>query len=456
VILLVIDSVGYALHTFDSTRYAVRYPTIKSATYLGQYQKLCKTGTKYPERIFGMINIMQTYVEIFSQGEEVISGQTVDSNAAWLSQELVHLGFTVKRHTAVGDDLLDLKALLKEISQRTDCCICTGGLGPTVDDLTAQAVAEVFDLPLVLDPVALKQIQAYFISRNREMVDANRKQAFFPQGAERIDNEWGTAPGFTLFKNNCWFVFLPGVPYEMKAMFTEKVITQLKQRFSLQAKQLITIRSTGIGESDLQEKINLVDLPDYVQLGFRASADEVQTKLLFSEGVSQEQVDIVTDQVSTCIGDFVFTVDDEIQNQHRNLVSVIAQKMHQLGLSLSVQETASQGLISAKCMAQSWLVSSCFNASLQQSECEDYFEIAEEIATKIQQQHGTDLALVQLYQGSAEQFRNKQQSINVYNLLLTPKGIKSSEFKISGEQQRKQNQAALLALDLLRRYLQNL
>jgi len=405
---------------------------------------------------------MQPQVEIFSQGEEVITGQTVDSNAAWLSQELFQMGFVIKRHTAVGDNLSDLKQLLIEISLRSDCCICTGGLGPTTDDLTAQAVAEAFARPVSLDPVALEKISAYFTERKRVMADTNRKQAFFPDGAERIDNEWGTAPGFALQESRCWFVFLPGVPSEMKAMFAEKIAARLKQRFSLQANQLVTLRSIGIGESDLQERINTVPLPDAVQLGFRAGADEVQTKLLFPAGADQEQVRKLVQQLVFSIGDYVFAVDG-LNGQQGGFVSVIDQLMQQRELTVSVQETASQGLIAAKCMGQPWLLAASFSQSLQQLsdklsiqlEANASFEMAECIAHKIQQQEGSDLVLVQLYKGSTEQFQHKAQSIVIYNLLLTPAGTRRSEFNISGPQQRKQNQSALLALDLLRRYLQN-
>jgi len=405
---------------------------------------------------------MQPQVEIFSQGEEVITGQTVDSNAAWLSQELVQMGFVIKRHTAVGDSLPDLKQLLLEISLRSDCCICTGGLGPTTDDLTAQAVAEAFARPLSLDPVALEKISTYFRGRKRVMADTNRKQAFFPQGAERIDNDWGTAPGFALQENRCWFVFLPGVPFEMKSMFAEQIAMRLKQRFSLQANQLVTLRSIGIGESDLQEKINTLSLPENVELGFRAGADEVQTKLLFPAGTDQQQVTSIVQQLVSSIGDYVFAVDG-LNEQQGGLVSVIDQLMEQRELTLSVQETASQGLIAAKCIGQPWLLAASFSQSLQQLsdklsiqfEANASFEVAECIAHKIQQQEGSDLVLVQLYKGSTEQFQHKGQSIIIYNLLLTPAGIQRSEFNISGPQQRKQNQSALLALDLLRRYLQN-
>ena len=108
---------------------------------------------------------MNPTMEIFSQGEEIVTGQIVGTNAAWLSQKAVACGFTVTRHTTVGDNLDDLIALLQEISQRADCCICTGGLGPTSDDLTAEAVAYAFDLPLEFDDIAFAQIRRFFCAQ---------------------------------------------------------------------------------------------------------------------------------------------------------------------------------------------------------------------------------------------------------------------------------------------------
>ncbi len=396
---------------------------------------------------------MPAQVEIFSQGEEVITGQTVDTNAAWLSQKLVDMGFSIKRHTTVGDHLNDLKTLLNEVSLRADCCICTGGLGPTSDDLTAQAVAEAFGRPLQLDPVALQQIEQHFTRRKRIMADANRKQAFFPQGAVRIDNEWGTAPGFAIQQGRCWFVFVPGVPSEMKAMFDKHIAPLLLQRFSLQPDRLITLRSVGIGESDLQEKINTLSIPQSVQLSFRAGSDEVQTKLLFPAGTEPQQMKMLVNQVVRAIGDYIFAVDN-LDKRQGGLVDTIDQLMQQAGYSLSIQETASQGLIAAKCIAKPWLVSSIYSQSFISSSENDYLQTAKQLAAKIRQQEKTDLVLVQLYRGSQQQFQQKEQNILLYTLLLTPDGCQSSEFTVGGDIKRKQNQAAILALDLLRRYLQ--
>jgi len=404
---------------------------------------------------------MQPQIEIFSQGEEVVTGQIVDTNAAWLSQQLVDMGFAVKRHTAVGDDLQDLKTLLNEISQRSDCCICTGGLGPTIDDLTAKAVAQAFERPLQLDLVALQQISAHYTRRKRVMADVNRKQAFFPQGSERIDNDWGTAPGFAVQQNRCWFAFVPGVPSEMKAMFNEKLAPILLQRFSLQPDRLVTLRSVGIGESDLQEKLNKIQLPDNVQLGFRAVTDEVQTKLIFPAEIEQPQVQMIVDQVAESIGDFVFAIDNR-HGEQGGLIEAIDRLMIQERYSLFVQESISQGLIAAKTIARPWLTASAFCQSFAKlAEKLDvhigegnYLKVAENCALKIKQQEKTDLVLVQMYRGSAEQVQQKTQNIELYNVLLTPDGIRTSVSTIGGPVKRKQNQAAILALDLLRRYLQ--
>lgn len=405
---------------------------------------------------------MKPVVEIFSQGEELVNGQIVDSNAAWLSQKLLQMGFVVKRHTAVGDNLADLKTLLIEISARADCCICTGGLGPTVDDLTAQAVAEAFVKPLQFDPVALTQIQRYFQCRNREMVDANRKQAWFPADSVRIDNEWGTAPGFSLQHNRCWFAFVPGVPSEMKHLFDDYISKALVQRFSLQPDKLITLRSVGIGESDIQQKLETVDLPKDVQLGFRTSSDEIQTKLLFSGDADQHKINACVDRVADCIGDYVYAVD-EVNSQALSLVQVISELMQQQQFTLSVLETASHGLIAAKCVGQPWFLRSTFEQSLENLansfkvnwQPTNMPQMCVDIAEIIQLRDQCDLVLVQIYSGSSEQFYNKEQTITVYNALLTPAGWQSSQHTVGGPQKRKQNQSAIRALDLLRRYLQH-
>lgn len=404
---------------------------------------------------------MSVIAEIFSQGEEVVTGQVVDSNAAWLSTRLTELGFSVTRHTAVGDRLDDLVALVKEIAGRADCCICTGGLGPTVDDLTAEAVSIAAGLPLVFDPEALRQIERYYVNRKRAMPEANRKQAYLPRGALRIDNPVGTAPGFALPIGRCWFAFLPGVPMEMKTLFSD-VAEQLRQRFELRPQRLVSLRSVGIGESAIQQTLAGVSLPETVQLGFRAAPDEVQTKLLFPAEFPLDELRGVVERVRVAIGDFVFAIDGLDGEGGGDMLTVIDRIMP-AGCRLAVLESASGGWLAAKCQTHDWLDESLV--------CSDTAQAGRQLGISFDDQaldagalrlaeslraRGADLALVQLYQGGPDDYRNRDTTIVLYNGLLTPAGWFCKQHTLGGPAASKQTQSAWLTLDLLRRYLQKL
>ncbi|MGZ8159487.1 MAG: competence/damage-inducible protein A [Methylobacter sp.] len=405
---------------------------------------------------------MNPTLEIFSQGEEVVTGQTVDTNAAWLSEQVVTMGFTVTRHTAVGDKLDDLIALLREISGRADCCICTGGLGPTSDDLTAEAVAKAFGLPLEFDAVAFEQIKRFFALRNRDMPESNHKQAMLPKGAERIDNAWGTAPGFSLQAGRCWFAFVPGVPMEMRHLFLESILPTLASRFLLRPGKLVAIRTLGIGESAIQQRINAIDIPAQVQLGFRAGPDDVQTKLLFPHDYPETGMTALVGKVAELLGDSVFAIDGFGQ-AGGDLVFTVDQLMTAGKHTLAVVETASQGLLAAKCVGADWLLETRYEQSLERLaqklavtvDTNDLPATAQALASEIQKTGAADFVLVQLYAGDNQTFHDKDQAIILYNVLLTGDGSHQTTHSVAGPIKRKQNQAALLALDLLRRYLQH-
>ncbi|TAN69084.1 MAG: competence/damage-inducible protein A [Methylobacter sp.] len=405
---------------------------------------------------------MNPTLEIFSQGEEVVTGQTVDTNAAWLSEQVVTMGFTVTRHTAVGDKLNDLIALLREISVRADCCICTGGLGPTSDDLTSDAVAKAFDLPLEFDNIAFEQIKRFFTLRNRTMPESNRKQAMFPKGAERIDNAWGTAPGFSLQAGRCWFAFVPGVPTEMRHLFLESIQPTLASRFVLRPNKLVTIKTLGIGESAIQQCIGAIEIPPQVQLGFRAGSDDVQTKLLFPHDYPEAAVNSLASKVAAELGDPVFAIDG-LGQVGGDLVFTVDQLMTAGKHTLAVVETASQGLLAAKCIGLPWLLETRFEQSQQRLgqklaidvNADDLMASAQAIAAEIDKTGDADFVLVQLYAGDKQTFHDKDQAIILYNTLLTRDGFHQTTHSVVGPIKRKQNQAALLALDLLRRYLQH-
>jgi len=396
---------------------------------------------------------MKVIAEIFSQGEEVVCGQIVDSNAAWISQQLNEMGFSVKRHTAVGDDLDDLVGLIREISERADVCICTGGLGPTVDDLTAEAASIASGQKLIFDEEAMRQVEAYFVRRQRDMVEINRKQAYFPQHARRIDNPIGSAPGFTLEIGRCCFVFLPGVPSEMKAMFPA-VQGRLNQRFDVQPDCLVTLRTIGIGESTIQERLRDLALPDGVQLGFRASPDDVQTKLRFPTGFDADEKRHYVERIAKTIGDSVFAIDGLEDVAGGDLMTVVDRLMQERQLKLAVLESASGGLLAAKCHGREWLAAAFIAGDCRQAakqlgvtlENEEPDQTGRFLAYGLSA-YGSNIELVQL-------FRRDPDGYRLYNYLQTEDTVYQQQHYLSGGH-FSQTQSAILALDTLRRYLQN-
>lgn len=394
---------------------------------------------------------MNPRLEIFSQGEEIISGQITDTNAAWLSQQAIALGFEVTRHTAVGDRLAALVVLLREIADRAECCLCTGGLGPTSDDLTAEAVAAAFGLPLVLDEMAYHQIQQYFTRRNRAMPASNIKQAMLPTGAVRLDNDCGTAPGFALKYRRCWFAFMPGVPSEMQQMYLQKVLPHLQSQFVLQPSYLVTLKTIGLGESAIQDVLQTVTLPDNVQLGFRAAQD-VQVKLLFPFAYPEPLAKQCIANIAEKLGDYVYAIDG-FGVDTGDLVAVIDKQMQQLGYGLVVLETVSQGWLAAQCIGRQWLQGACYEKSLQAFLqraslliSEDNPVLAEHVARTLQRQYASHVALVQWSEPLGE-------ALIVHTTLLVGEKLQQVSHTIAGTLQRKQQYAALMSLDVLRRYL---
>jgi nicotinamide-nucleotide amidase len=398
--------------------------------------------------------------EILSQGEEVVTGQITDTNAPWLSQELVALGFDVTRHTAVGDRLDALMVQLREIADRADCCLCTGGLGPTLDDLTVEAVATAFGLKLTLDEIALKNIEAHFSRIGSVMPAVNRKQALLPQGALRLDNHWGTAPGFALQQGRCWFVFLPGVPFEMREMFRHWVYPELPNRFHLRPRRLITLRTLGIGESVLQARLDTVALPPEITIGFRAAVPEVQVKLLFPAGCVEAEIDAAVKTVMAALGDSVFCVDG-LQEQGGDLVQIVSRTLHRRGETLAVLETASGGLLSSQCTGEPWFLEAlvfshtarlCRHFGLNGPPPGDAAQLCQTVgrlAESLRRESEVDYALAQI-------FIPAKDVGEVHIALATPSDTRHRRHFLRGDSKRRQAMAAAFSLDLLRRYLESL
>jgi len=243
------------------------------------------------------------------------------------------------------------------------------------------------------------------------------------------------------------------VPMEMKHLFQEQVLPSLPQRFALRPGSLITFKTFGLGESALQELINVIEIPSSVQLGFRAGTDDVHIKLLFPTDYPKQGLIALIAEFSERLGDFVFAIDG-LGVATGDLVFEIDKQMTARNATLAVIETISHGLLAAKCIGCDWLLSASYQPSSINLDAEiDVMLVAESLAYEYKKNSAADYVLVQLYVGNKECLHSKEKSIELYIVLLTDTGLQKVSRSIAGPIQRKQNQAALLSLDLLRRYL---
>jgi molybdopterin-biosynthesis enzyme MoeA-like protein len=292
------------------------------------------------------------------------------------------------------------------------------------------------------------------------MPESNRKQALLPAGSLRIDNLYGTAPGFAVQRQRCWFVFLPGVPSEMRPMFTHSIMPLLQGRFSLQPSKLISVRTFGIGESAIQQTMNLLEWPPDVQLGFRAGGSDVQTKLLFPPAYPKAEMTALVEKIAELLGDAVFAIDCH-EDEPISMPQIVGQLMAKGSHTLTLIETASQGLVSSLCLGEQWLLESRYELKQERLASklgiampEDLSTFATRLAYAAQKSSDATWALVQVYQGGYDGMQDKDVAVTVHTVLLTDNDAHQSSHTVAGTNKRKQNQAALLALDLLRRVLQ--
>ena len=293
---------------------------------------------------------MTTTAEIIAIGDELTSGQRLDTNSQWISEQLGTIGVRVLFHTTVADDINSNIAAFHNAVRRTDVVICTGGLGPTADDLTRQSIAEAIGLPLIQDDDALTTIKAMFSRRDREMPERNVVQALFPEGSLVIPNPHGTAPGIdlkvTADDHSSRIFALPGVPAEMKEMWKDTVLPRIID--SLPGPPAITthkrIKCFGIGESDLEQR-----LPDIIKrgriptVGITVSKATITLRITAS-GANEEECHAISqptaDTIHEILGDLVFGYgDDELQH-------VVARQLKNTNQTIAIQETATHGQLS--------------------------------------------------------------------------------------------------------------
>jgi nicotinamide-nucleotide amidase len=279
---------------------------------------------------------------IFSIGTELTRGELVNTNAAWLGAAMTALGFEVVEHAVVDDDRARIVEALERLAKRAKVIVCTGGLGPTTDDLTTEAVASALGVPLVRDEASVDHIRRRFERLGRTMSATNVKQADFPQGATVLTNPVGTAPGFMVDLRGAMAFFMPGVPHEMKRMFEDHVTPRVRALAPNDSHQ-IRYRSFGLPESVVGEKLAGIEAAHPgVTIGYRAHFPEIEVKVLARAKSREEAVALAeraAAEVRSRLGDVIYGQEED------TFAGVVGRALRTRGYTLAIAESCTGGLV---------------------------------------------------------------------------------------------------------------
>ena len=283
---------------------------------------------------------------IISIGDEILYGQTLDTNSHWISGELDDLGVRVLKKVTISDTRKAILDNLKEAEQNADIVLITGGLGPTSDDLTKPCLAEYFNVPLVRNEVAFENVKAIFEKAGWEMNASNEQQADLPANCTAITNPLGTASGMWFESNGTVFVSMPGVPFEMKHMMTETILPKLKEQFVQDGIFHRMIRTIGIGESKLAEIIEEWEtaLPKEIKLAYLPTMGSVKIRLTTDDDseAMQKKVQDKIDEVLPLIDKYVYGFD------HEEIPEAIGRILKERKLTVAFAESCTGGFLSHK------------------------------------------------------------------------------------------------------------
>jgi nicotinamide-nucleotide amidase len=289
-------------------------------------------------------------VELINTGSELMLGRVLNTHQQWLCRRLADLGLVVTRQIAIADSSAEIKNAVAESLSRADLIITTGGLGPTSDDLTRELIAELLGKKLIEDANVLRDIENYFAKRNRPRPTQTRVEAFVPEGAIVLQNKNGTAPGLAIeiknrkskIVNPKWLIILPGPPRELRPMFDEFVVPLLKREFVAENFICRTLRTSGIGESIVQEKIES-DLQPLVlrglEIGYCARPGAVDVRLS-ARGANAKKIVAAGEKiVQKNLDASIFGFDDE------EIESVVVKLLTKKKKTLALAESCTGGLI---------------------------------------------------------------------------------------------------------------
>ena len=344
--------------------------------------------------------------EIIAVGTELLMGETLDTNSHWLATRLPELGLTLQFITQVRDNKRQLSEALILAITRSEYIITIGGLGPTQDDLTRESIAEVLSEPLAIDPDIEGQLKQYFTARGMEFPEANRKQAAFIPSSSFLMNDYGTAPGWWVRKDDVHIISLPGPPSELEVMWINVVEPFIKRLRSNEVILTRTFKTLGLSESKLDELIGELHKIENPYIGTYAKADGVQIRLI-GKGKSKEEVENIIKPVSTSLesilGDYIWGTNGD------TLEGMTIDILNSRNLSVSIAESAPEGYIQSRlsqsprsdsCMLGAILVSSnkaLVRLGVDEAILKEYgvasLEAAQATAQMLARHFGSDVAL---------------------------------------------------------------
>lgn len=282
--------------------------------------------------------------EIITIGDELLIGQVIDTNSAWMGTRLNESGLRVIQITSVSDDKQHIIEALDHAKSRANIILITGGLGPTKDDLTKDTLCDYFDSGLEINQQVLEHLHAYFTSRGRELTPTNRKQAEVPAKCTTIFNNHGTAPGMLFEDSGKIFVSMPGVPYEMKAMMDDFVLPYLSKKFQLPEVYHYTMNTIGVGESFLADLLNdwEATLPPHIKLAYLPSIGTVKLRLSCynSDATKQMEVMRLAEGAKSIIAKYIFGFGSDTPE------SVLGSLLRERNQTLAVAESCTGGYLS--------------------------------------------------------------------------------------------------------------
>lgn len=383
--------------------------------------------------------------EIITIGTELLLGEILDTNARYLARQLRDLGIDLYRKTTVGDNPQRIAQVIQEALNRCEIILTTGGLGPTVDDPTREAIALALNTVTEFRPELWEQIQARFRRFGRQPTENNRRQAHIPKGAIPVENLVGTAPAFFVEKGDQTIIALPGVPREMEHLMTYSILPYLKQRYQLASViKARLIHTVGVGESLIDDRISDLETLANPTVGLAAHSGQVDVRITAkadSEAKADEMIHQIEIELRNRLGDWIYGVD---QN---TLEEAALQALSERGWSLAIVEFGvSAGLINrlaSPAVLSNELLRQVFKGGEVHTHLYDLQEMRQ-VTNQSRQAHQVDVCL-----GIALSPKGEKHEIHL--ILITPDGQKEIEQSYGGPPEYAPRWTIHQALDLLRR-----